>query len=315
MTISVIVATLNRPEHVRVLLKSLSENTRLPDEVVIVEQGNLPALESVVQDYNKIFPIRLLFESQKSLAVARDRGQKAGLGDVLIFCDDDIEFNTLYIQTVFDYLSENGDVLGMTGSYMFNTPAWTIKRFFGLLFGVYSLRQANVVLPSGCYDYVRGPALNKLQIVEWLYGCNMVLRRNVFEIGFRFYTKFTRWSFGEDVMFSYPIHRRFPNTLRYHPKLKVFHNQGSSNKMVNVEALRMRILYRYIFWRREVYQGQFFNFLAYLWSQIGLSGLEMTQQPSLTTAYTLIKSYKYLYFNHKKIFAEQVNYNDFILDK
>lgn len=312
MRISVIIATLGRPDHVKTLIKSLSENTRLPDEVLLIEQVNTQPLEALVASVVDV-PIKVIFQKEKSASQARQRGADESVGDVLVFLDDDMIVGKDYLNIVGKHLSREPNTLGLTGSYMKGEKAWTIKRVLGVFFGVYSWRSQNIVLYSGSNDYIRGRNLKYEQTVEWLYGGNMVLRRSIFEEGYAFNPNFLRWSFGEDVMLTYSINKKYPKSLRYLPELEVKHNHGVGNKILNIQATRMKIIYRYIFWQKEVYQGRFLSLLAYLWSQIGLSGLEILQYPSFSVIKTLGESYLYLFNNRKSILSEKVDYNSFIL--
>lgn len=309
MKTSVIIPTLNRPEHLSRLLKDLCSGTRLPDEILVIEQGDWARSEEIASQFSRV---RVLYELEKSLPVARNTGIRESTGDILFFFDDDMSVGEQYLEVAITYLEAHADVLGVTGSYMKGERAWTPKRFLGVLFCVYSFKSRNSVLPSGSNDYIRGKNLSLEQSVEWLYGGNMVLRKEVFAQGFAFNPRFRRWGFGEDVMLTYQIHKAFPGSLRFLPGLEVGHSFATSNKMLNAEALRMKVIYRYIFWRREVSTGSVLQTLMYLWSQIGLSGLELMQYPAKDTMHTLIDSYWYLLRNHTAIFAEAVDYNQFI---
>jgi glycosyltransferase involved in cell wall biosynthesis len=312
MTISVIVATYGRPNQIKNLLDSLLTNTVLPDEVIVVEQGDVEELKKTTNFYQGRFPIKTFFQEEKSASTARARGVKESRGEVLVFLDDDMTVGADFLEVVRNYLSDNPLVLGLTGSYMKEEPAWTLKRIIGVLFGVYSWQSRNVILPSGCNDYIRSKNLNKVQSVEWLYGGNMILRRSLFDEGFQFNPNFKKWSFGEDVMLTYKIYKKYPNSLYYLPQLVVKHNHATENKMLNEEVIRMKIIYRYIFWRQEVYNGKPLRFLAYVWSQIGLIGLDLLLYPSIKTFKAQIKSYLYIIHNHREIIAGEIDYNSFI---
>lgn len=312
MRISVVVATLGRPNHIKNLLDSLIANTALPDEMVIIEQGDIEVLEGVINPYRNTFPIKIVFQEEKSTSVARSTGVKESTGDVLFFFDDDMILDSNYIAVAKEYMQNNENVLGVTGSYMKNEKAWTLKRVLGVFFCVYSWKSKNTILPSGSNDYIRGGNLNIIQPVEWLYGGNMILRRQVFTEGFDFNHSFKKWSFGEDVMLTYGIHKAHLGMLVYLPSLNIKHNHAVENKMLNEEALRMKIIYRYIFWRREVYNGNILYVLAYLWSQVGLCGLDLVLYPSVNTFKTQIKTYIYLMKYHQEITEEKIDYNQFI---
>lgn len=314
MTISVIVATYSRFERVKDLLGFLLKNSRLPDEVIFVEQGDVDTLRKNISDYFKYLNIKIIYHSVPSAAQARQKGMENSTGEILVFLDDDMFIDENYLAVAEKYLNNNYEVNALTGSYTKGEPAWTFKRYLGVLFLLYSFKKQNIVLPSGNYDFVRGDNLKKEQIAEWLFGGNMIVRRKIFTEGISFNPNFLRWSFGEDVMFSYKIHKKYPNSMRYLPDLIVEHKEGKENKMVLQEVIKMKIIYRYIFWKQEVSNRKICYTLAYLWSQFGLMGLDLVQTKSFLIFKTQIKTYLYLFKNKEKIISGQVDYNKFIFN-
>lgn len=313
MNASIIIPTLNRPEYLEKLLADIFSGTLLPEEILIIEQGDVAATKQLAAKYeNRGVRLRILFESEKSLPVARNTGVRESKGDVLFFFDDDMSVGVRYLEIALLYLETHPGALGVTGSYMKREKGWTLKRLIGVLFCVFSFKSRNIVLASGANDYIRGTNLQYEQTVEWLYGGNMVLRKEVFNHGFQFNSRFKRWGFGEDVMLTYQLHKAFPGSLRYLPGLEIGHMSAISNKILNAEALRMKVIYRYVFWRREVFKGGILQALMYIWSQVGLSGLELMQHPSKYTAHELVSSYWYLFKNHAVIATESIDYNQFI---
>lgn len=309
MTVAVVIPTLNRQKRVRSLVSSLNAGSLVPDEIVVIEQGDVEETRRSLAGF-KI--AKVFFQEEPSLAMARNRGIAESSGTLLIFLDDDMTIGNTYVEEAVRHFEARPETLGATGSFMRDEPVWTWKRVLGVLFFVYSWHPRNIVLPSGSYDYIRGNALNFEQEVEWLYGGNMIVRRSVFEQGFSFNPHFKRWSFGEDAMFSYQLYKTFPGSLRYLPQLSVGHGMATENKMLNADALRMRIVYRFVFWHSEVYAGKTLHLLAYLWSQIGLAGLEIMQRPMLRTLVVLLQSYVYLLTNHRSIVEGQLDYNQFV---
>jgi glycosyltransferase involved in cell wall biosynthesis len=311
MKVSVVIPTLNRPARVKELLGSLKGSSVLPDEVCIVEQGDVKALNSVMSDFRKIFNINVIHQAEKSTAVARNTGVKNTSGDITIFLDDDMLIDSDYIAITKKYLKEHPSINGIAGLYNKDEKTWTLKRVIGVFFGVYSWKMRNIVLPSGAYDYIRGQNLDYEQTVEWLPSCNLVLRSRIFN-EFQFNDQFKRWSFGEDAMLTYQIHKKYPHTLKYLPNLEVVHNEGKEDKMVPLEVIRMKIIYRYIFWKQEVSKDRTFNTFAFLWSQVGLSVLELMHRPRVDTLKTQCECYAFLYSNRKQITNESSDYNSFV---
>ncbi len=147
-----------------------------------------------------------------------------------------------------------------------------LKHALYALLLVYSWRR-NRVLRSGSASFAHGAAAGQPHEAEWLHGCNCVYRRRVFDDGFRFDEDRLGWARDEDVDLSYRVHKRYGRgSLRFEPALSLTHHSGAdhADRLESPEAMiRMKVVYRYIFWRLEVYGGSPLNLLCYLWGQPG----------------------------------------------
>ena len=137
---------------------------------------------------------------------------------------------------------------------------------------MYSWRR-NRVLRSGSNSHAHGAAARRPHEAQWLHGCNSVYRRRVFDDGLRCNPDLAGWAFGEDVELSYRAHKRYGRgSLRHVPALALTHHPaaGQTDRAPSPEALiRMKVVYRFILWRREVYGGSPFNLLCYVCGQPG----------------------------------------------
>lgn len=57
---SLVTPTYNWPKALNLLLKSVLNQSQLPDEVIIADDGSLPETEKLIKDFQKIFPIPLI---------------------------------------------------------------------------------------------------------------------------------------------------------------------------------------------------------------------------------------------------------------
>lgn len=311
MKLSVIIPTIDRQDNLNILLKSISNSSIIPQEIIVVEQGDCEKTKKNISSYVNL-NIRVVGLEEKSSTKARNLGFDKSSGDIIFFFDDDMELSDKYIENAVKYFEENKDVLGVTGSFVNDKPSWSWKRWLGVLFCVYSLKARNIVLSSGSYDYIRGKNLFFAQSVEWMQGGNMVFRRKVFEDGFKFNEDFQRWGYGEDAMITYQISKKFPNSLFYLPELKIYHREGSGGKMMDVSVIKMKILYRYIFWKKEVVGSRWWYVFPFIWSQIGLFFLELYNNFSFKTVFSSFSCYLFLIKNRKKILENKIDYNKYI---
>jgi hypothetical protein len=91
LSVSVVIATRNRAEMLKRALRSLSRQTRLPDEVVIVDNASTDATADVALSFRDGLNLKLVREDQVGIPHARNAGLRHALGDILAFIDDDCE--------------------------------------------------------------------------------------------------------------------------------------------------------------------------------------------------------------------------------
>lgn len=310
--ISIIIPTLNRQNDLFKCLQSISKNSLLPYEVLIIEQGNFKKTKNLIS----IFPnlnIKVYFLNVKSLTAARNFGVKKSKGNIIIFFDDDVTIDKNYFKLTLEYFKKSPNIYGITGIDLLNNKKSNLfLKFIGLIFNISSFSNKNIVLNSG--QNILSLNLTKEEYVEWLSGCNMVYKRDVFENDVFFNENFIRWCFGEDVMFSYQIYKKYgPKSLLYSPKLKIKHFQSPENRLTNEKLIKMKVIYRFIFWKKEIYNNNFLIFLIYIWSQLGLIFLEVLSKRSFKPIFYYIESYIYLIKNFKKIENYKKDYNSFII--
>lgn len=85
-TLSVIVAHLNQPDTLHILLDSLMTGHRKPLEVIVVDNGSVPPPDAVCARYPLV---RLLHEPAPGPGPARSLGARAARGAILAFTDAD----------------------------------------------------------------------------------------------------------------------------------------------------------------------------------------------------------------------------------
>lgn len=86
-SVSVIVPTYNRASLVTQAVDSLLAQTRVPDEIIVVNDGSKDDTEKVLQKYQR--PVKVINQPNGGLASARNAGLKAATGDFVAFLDDD----------------------------------------------------------------------------------------------------------------------------------------------------------------------------------------------------------------------------------
>jgi len=94
MKISVVTTIYNRPEHLRLLLGALAAQTRVPDEIVVADDGSDAATVAALERLRAAggIPVQVVRQEKDGyrLAAARNRAIRAATGDYLLFLDCDI---------------------------------------------------------------------------------------------------------------------------------------------------------------------------------------------------------------------------------
>jgi glycosyltransferase involved in cell wall biosynthesis len=218
-TISVVVPTYARPNHVRSLLLNLFEQELLPAEVIVVD-GSPPDDDETRTAVEKVTATGAPFDlsyvrSAAGVSVQRNLGIENASSELVALIDDDIRLDRRFlheISKVFggDERSSIGGVCGFVDnqcSQMERHARWKLYRKLGLL----------ETYDPGRYDRSTGYAVNTyfqppfegVNEVDYLSGGYTVWRRQVFDSGLRFAPEFGPRGPLEDQHFSLRAGRRW----------------------------------------------------------------------------------------------------------
>jgi len=205
-SIAVIVPTKNRPDKVANLLDSLLVQTTKVGQVIIIDGGN--SIKSLVLSYLDYLPIEYYpcyppgQIRQRNLGISKLKDNillVATLDDDLVLFEDSIEKMLLFW---------NEECPKNTAGVSFNIVN-CIPEKHNFLKGIFGLTGPipGKVLKSGRNT----PIMNiKSDILsEWLCGGASVWKKNIL-IENSYSEKDSKWAISEDLIFSYPIGKKFP---------------------------------------------------------------------------------------------------------
>jgi glycosyltransferase involved in cell wall biosynthesis len=264
-TLSVIICTKDREESLRACLDSLFHQSRLPGEVIIVDDGNLngAAIAALAESHG--IRSQYLKKESPGLTASRNTGVEHAQGDVVLFLDDDVVLGPGYVAGIVEVFDADldGTVGGATGvlriHYRPGIPAFL--RFFGL-----DGRQPGAILPSGYGVPVREGELTQPTVVQWLSGCNMAYRRQVFD-KLRFDQRLGTYGWGEDRDFSFRVAHEW--TLVATPKAELVHTEAQAGRIDGRLMGYMETSYFFRFFRENM-PKRLANWLSFAWAIVGI---------------------------------------------
>jgi glycosyltransferase involved in cell wall biosynthesis len=113
MFFSIIIPLYNRPQEIDELLATLSRQTYMQFEVLVIEDGSVNDAKDIVSSYSARLDISYYFKENAGQGFARNYGFERAKGDYFIVFDSDCLIPDDYLETVKDYLLEHQlDVYG-----------------------------------------------------------------------------------------------------------------------------------------------------------------------------------------------------------
>jgi glycosyltransferase involved in cell wall biosynthesis len=170
--ISVIATVLNEGESIRRLLDSLAKQTLKPDEVVILDGGSSDNTVSILREYEKRLPLRILVEPGSNISAGRNRAIAAANGDIIAVTDAGVALDREWLQRITQPLLDDPALEVVSG--FFRAFPTTI---FEAALGATTLPLVDEIDPAGFLPSSRSFALRKAAWItaggypEWLDYC------------------------------------------------------------------------------------------------------------------------------------------------
>ncbi|HYC72272.1 MAG TPA: glycosyltransferase family 2 protein [Opitutaceae bacterium] len=209
VTCSVVIATVDRPASLRVVLDCLARQTRPPLEVIIVPAGAPPEVPEKAGG-----PVRILRGAESGAARQRNAGAAGARGEVIAFLDDDIEFGPDLFARVLAHFDESpASALGALSPRLTDLgragPGRLARWYYSLQAGYADRDFGGRLFGPGinCFP-VYGESGPERCPADWLPATCLFVRAELFR-RHRF-PAFTGYSFAEDVHLTARIAREAP---------------------------------------------------------------------------------------------------------
>jgi len=202
-----VVATKDRPEDLRTMLRSMADQSHRPDQVVIVDSSAAP-VQSVAEEFGGL-NVKYIHVDQPSASGQRNTGIRAvdeGM-DLIAFLDDDAVLEAGSLEAMLDFWQAAPAEMGGAAFNWLNfeptAGGWLKRSALCRCLGLYSPVKGQV-MPSG-WQTMAG-VVSETMMVQWLPSGASVWRKEIFK-KFSFDEFFDGYSYLEDLDFSYSVGR------------------------------------------------------------------------------------------------------------
>ena len=114
LPVAVVIATLGNPRYVLEAVESILSGSLVPDELIVVDQSR--PLDSWVSELPRRHPqVRLLHPDFSGLARAQNLAIRSSSSDLLVFTDDDVLVDRLWLEEMVAALQQSGPWAAVTG--------------------------------------------------------------------------------------------------------------------------------------------------------------------------------------------------------
>lgn len=164
LTLSLIIPAYNEEQHLKACLDSVAAQTRMPDEVIVVDNNSTDKTRQIAECYPFV---TVVSEKQQGIVYARDAGLDAASSRLLCRIDSDSILPPDWVEKVMEfYESHDPDRVCLTGGGRFyNTPFPRVSRWVldllafrvnQVVLGHHFLFGSNMVLPRAVWRKTRG---------------------------------------------------------------------------------------------------------------------------------------------------------------
>jgi GT2 family glycosyltransferase len=272
---SVLIATKDRPQHIRKLLKSLQQSTIKPTSLVIVSSGD--SIHDVISEFETSFKIDYMHSevagqvNQKKIGISRLSKEIPWV----VFLDDDLLIAPNTLETAFETFSKYintgerivGIGLGLSTTSRMNRSS-RLQNIVGHALRLSGATPGKVIRSGQGVSYLES---HQPIYTEWLNGASIWERESALE-----YVKFvpsSKYAACEDLVFSFQQSKK--GKLLFVPGARVFFQDSEPNDYNRNQAIMSATAWRYFFVKTNSELSQW----QLVYSQFGRLAYILISQP------------------------------------
>ncbi len=266
LIVSVIIPTRNRANDLSEAVKSILEQNRLPEQLLIIDQSDDLDSKQVVDDlfHGSKIPIELVYVHDKTisgLVHAKKVGTEKSSGDIVMFLEDDIVLEKDYVEKLLQGFIDHPEMMGSCGVVTKIPNSSNFYRWGFNLFhrGIFYDTRVN------CHG-IKNLSRKKMIQSNYLSGGISAYRRAVFE-RVPFDTK-NDFFMLEDIDFSTRAVRAFGKKKFFiNVSARLDHNMSPVNRAILGPRYIRKFREYTIFYKKN--KASPFDFLFFIWFLFG----------------------------------------------
>ena len=247
MTFDIVIPTKNRPNDLFNAVKSIISQTKIPNQLIVIDQSDSDKGKILVKSLNfpkKINLIYILDKSINGLVAARENALKYIKNEIICFLEDDIELDKNYIKEIELAFNSNKNMLGCSGTIINSTSENFFYRLFYRLthVGLFTDRRPDIYykLNRGILKYISSNVING-GLSSW--------KKSVFN-EFKFDT-LNNFHMLEDFEFSTRVSKKYPKSLFIISKAKLYHYVSLVNRDNICKAVERKTYEYVVFFKKN----------------------------------------------------------------
>ena len=230
--VAVIIATVGRADALELCLTSLAMQTHRPAEVTVVHSGSDTETREVCElDWPaRGLTVRYQPYPHSSTALQRDFAARRTTQPLIMFADDDVEFEADFIERLFAVLSRDaaiGAAMGRVANHTIGEPTAVWRCYRRVVAGAGRATQPGAVIGALIPNGFPSDASEPIR-AEWVGGSTTLFRREAYLSVNGFAPHYRGSSPGEDIDLGYRISRTWQ--VFYVPAARCLHHQSPSGR-------------------------------------------------------------------------------------